>query len=60
MKEILLTHKAELKFLRQEVERCHNAAYAVDPLPNTKQNLWTAQVELDRFVSDLRIRNYKI
>ena len=51
---------AELKFLRQEVDRCQDARFAKEPLPNANQNYWTATQDLDRYVRSLRIDGYWI
>ena len=60
MKKLTPAQDAELKFLRGIVDRCQDAAYKSDPLPNTQQNLWSAQEELDRYVRELRRDDYHI
>ena len=60
MKSLTPAQDAELKFLRGIVDRCQDAAYKSDPLPNTQQNWWSAQEELDRYVMELRRDDYHI
>ena len=60
MKSLTPAQDSELKFLRGIVDRCQEAAYKSEPLPNAKQNLWAAQEELDRYVSSLRKDDYHI
>jgi hypothetical protein len=60
MKKLTPAQNSELKFLRGIVDRCQEAAYKSEPLPNAKQNLWAAQEELDRYVRGLRQNDYQI
>ena len=50
--------ESELKFLRKEVDRCQDARFVKEPLPNANQYYWTASEELDRYVSSLRNDGY--
>ena len=52
--------QAELKFLRQKVDRCQDARFVKEPLPNANQNYWTATQDLDRYVRSLRSDGYWI
>jgi len=60
MKKLTPAQNSELKFLRGIVDRCQEATYKSEPLPNAKQNLWAAQEELDRYVRGLRQNDYQI
>ena len=60
IKRINPFQESELKFLRQEVERCQDARFVKEPLPNANQNYWTAEEELDRYVRRLRNDGYWI
>tara|TARA_R110002074_G_scaffold189989_1_gene355953 strand:+ start:103 stop:285 length:183 start_codon:yes stop_codon:yes gene_type:complete len=60
MKKLTPAQDAELKFLRGIVDRCQDAVYKPNPLPNSKQNWWSAQEELDRYVIELRRNDYHI
>ena len=55
-----LKRQAELKFLRKEVDRCQDARFVKEPLPNANQNYWSAAEELDRYVRSLRNDGYWI
>ena len=50
--------ESELKFLRKEVDRCQDARFVKEPLPNANQNYWSAAEELDRYVRSLRNDGY--
>jgi len=52
--ELTPAQQSELKFLRQQVDMWQDKAHAKDPMPNAKNNLFAAQEELTRYVSDLR------
>ena len=52
--ELTPAQQSELKFLRQQVDMWQEKAHAKDPIPNAKNNLFAAQEELTRYVSDLR------
>ena len=41
-RELNPAQHAELKFLRQEVDRCQDARFAKEPLPNANQKFWNA------------------
>ena len=47
-KDLNPAQQAELKFLRREVDRCQDARFVKEPLPNANQNYWAAAEELDR------------
>ena len=52
--ELTPAQQSELKFLRQQVDMWQEKSYAKDPMPNAKNNLFVAQEELTRYVSELR------
>lgn len=52
--------KAELKFLRREVDKWQDELYRLDAHPNVQVNLWVARKELRNFTSDLRMQGYHI
>jgi hypothetical protein len=52
--ELTPAQQSELKFLRQQVDMWQEKAHTKDPMPNAKNNLFAAQEELTRYVSDLR------
>ena len=52
--ELTPAQQSELKFLRQQVDMWQDKAHAKDPMPNAKNNLFVAQEELTRYVSELR------
>lgn len=52
--ELTPAQQSELKFLRQQVDMWQEKSYDKDPMPNAKNNLFAAQEELTRYVSDLR------
>jgi hypothetical protein len=52
--ELTPAQQSELKFLRQQVDMWQEKSYDKDPMPNAKNNLFAAQEELTRYVSELR------
>ena len=59
-KELNPFQESELKFLRREVDRCQDARFVKEPLPNADHNYWCAAEELDRYVRSLRNDGYWI
>jgi|TARA_R100000278_G_C5327186_1_gene113357 hypothetical protein len=60
MMQITEAQKAELKFLRREVDKWQDELYRLDAHPNVKTNLWVARKELQKFTSQLRIKGVNI
>ncbi len=52
--ELTPAQQSELKFLRQQVDMWQEKSYDKYPMPNAKNNLFAAQEELTRYVSELR------
>tara|TARA_B110000211_G_C13667462_1_gene373001 strand:+ start:338 stop:529 length:192 start_codon:yes stop_codon:yes gene_type:complete len=52
--ELTPAQQSELKFLRQQVDMWQEKSYDRDLMPNAKNNLFAAQEELTRYVSELR------
>tara|TARA_R110000851_G_scaffold53582_3_gene127066 strand:- start:2826 stop:3017 length:192 start_codon:yes stop_codon:yes gene_type:complete len=52
--ELTPAQQSELKFLRQQVDMWQEKSYDRDLMPNAKVNLFAAQEELTRYVSELR------
>ena len=58
--EITPAQEAELRFLRQVVDRLQDERYRLDAHPNVQQDLFRAQQELKEFTSKLRQRGVLI
>ena len=58
--QITEAQKAELKFLRREVDKWQDELYRLDAHPNVQTNLWIARKELKKFTSQLRIKGVNI
>jgi|TARA_R100001463_G_scaffold5943_3_gene19928 hypothetical protein len=58
--QITEAQKAELKFLRREVDKWQDELYRLDAHPNVQTNLWVARKELKKFTSQLRIKGINI
>jgi len=58
--QITEAQKAELKFLRREVDKWQDELYRLDAHPNVQTNLWVARKELKKFTSQLRIKGVNI
>lgn len=58
--QITQAQKAELKFLRREVDKWQDELYRLDAHPNVQTNLWVARKELKKFTSQLRIKGINI
>jgi hypothetical protein len=52
--------EAELKFLKQRVDRCQDERFRPEASPNANQNLMAASEELSRYVKELRTYGYHI
>jgi len=52
--------EAELKYLRQQVDRLHDDQNRRDAYPNAKNDLWVAREELNNFVKGLRAEGKNI
>ena len=49
-----------LKYLRQQVDRLQDERYRTDARPSINNEIYAAQQELKRFVSELRRKGYNI
>ena len=58
--QITEAQKAELKFLRREVDKWQDELYRLDAHPNVQTNLWIARKELKKFTYHLRIKGVNI
>ena len=58
--QITEAQKAELKFLRREVDKWQDELYRLDAHPNVQTNLWVARKELKKFTYQLRIKGVNI
>lgn len=58
--DITPAQEAELRFLRQVVDRLQDERYRLDAHPNVQQDLFRAQKELKEFTSKLRQRGFLI
>ena len=58
--QITEAQKAELKFLRREVDKWQDELYRLDTHPNVQTNLWIARKELKKFTYQLRIKGVNI
>ena len=58
--QITEAQKAELKFLRREVDKWQDELYRLNAHPNVQTNLWVARKELKKFTSQLRIKGINI
>ena len=52
--------EAELKYLRQQVDRLQDDQNRRDAYPNAKHDLWVAREELNNFVRGLRAEGKNI
>ena len=50
----------DIQRIQKEVDRCQDARFVKEPLPNANQNYWSAAEELDRYVRSLRNDGYWI
>jgi hypothetical protein len=49
-----------LKYLRQQVDRLQDERYRTDARPSINNEIYAAQQELKRYVSELRNKGYNI
>lgn len=49
-----------LKYLRKQVDRLQDERYRTDARPNINNEIYAAQQELKRYVSELRKKGYNI
>lgn len=49
-----------LKYLRQQVDRLQDERYRTDARPSINNEIYAAQQELKRYVSELRRKGYNI
>lgn len=49
-----------LKYLRQQVDRLQDERYRTDARPSINNEIYAAQQELKRYVSELRKKGYNI
>ena len=49
-----------LKYLRQQVDRLQDERYRTDARPSIDNEIYAAQQELKRYVSELRKKGYNI
>lgn len=49
-----------LKYLRQQVDKLQDERYRTDARPSINNEIYAAQLELKRYVSELRRKGYNI
>jgi len=60
MTELSPAEQHILKFLRQQVDRLQDERYRTDARPSIANEIYAAQQELKRYVSELRKKGYNI
>ena len=60
MTELSPAEQHILKYLRQQVDRLQDERYRTDARPSIANEIYAAQQELKRYVSELRKKGYNI
>jgi hypothetical protein len=60
MTELKPAEQHILKYLRQQVDRLQDERYRTDARPSIANEIYAAQQELKRYVSELRNKGYNI
>ena len=60
MTELKPAEQHILKYLRQQVDRLQDERYRTDARPSINNEIYAAQQELKRYVSELRNKGYNI
>ena len=60
MTELKPAEQHILKYLRQQVDRLQDERYRTDARPSISNEIYAAQQELKRYVSELRKKGYNI
>lgn len=60
MTELKPAEQHILKYLRQQVDRLQDERYRTDARPSINNEIYAAQQELKRYVSELRKKGYNI
>ena len=60
MTELKPAEQHILKYLRQQVDRLQDERYRTDARPSINNEIYAAQKELKRYVSELRKKGYNI
>ena len=60
MTELSPAEQHILKYLRQQVDRLQDERYRTDARPSISNEIYAAQQELKRYVSELRKKGYNI
>lgn len=60
MTELSPAEQHILKYLRQQVDRLQDERYRTDARPSISNEIYAAQKELKRYVSELRKKGYNI